>query len=571
MARSTKQTAKPSATRKTTAKAAVATSPEIEATHDPQTLSLAFDEAISPEVISDENQSRSAALVLSEESADGLADDFLTLWLPYELEIGRLGRSVMWDSEAERQGQLEERRAVLERLFVEVEQGSEAAKHAYAALEEVMAAFSARVEMLLRSRPFSPQDSTPGEVAMRQLSGEAPFLQLATAYGAAMVAWLFRSFENDEREASRRSPGRRAKPLAALLRFSNDAPHQVAVRGLSQVEAWQPSDDFAYAFNHNMAGARVTMGLPEGAGVEGIWEYLAKGGPRMVKAHYALWARFYEEYDNNAMPQIFVSIPQFCADLGYTPHKNGGYRPEHKREAFKIFEALTSLQVVVSKTFGKQERRIRGPLWARGFEAQEREVYSNFGAPEGESKGQWDLTAFSYTPGPWFHDAQWRKHHQHIGKIGSGLLKLSPNTDQWPILIGGYLGTLARNSGFGVARIRVGTLLKNLNLAQSADQMRRVAQNREKLERALDRLADEEVGIIASWRFENSPEISEPNMDDIESLSQYGAQEVYPTGDWRAWMIEVSFPFQEDQKRLREKRAKALSARAKKPLRKAAD
>ena len=506
------------------------------------------------------SQSTSAPAPRREE-LEAQTEDFLSLWLPFELAIGRLSQSTSAsDSQADGRKQLKKRRAMLERLFIDAEDAKPSAVGAMSALETVMEAFAARVEIVVRRGELDGElgGEEPGKVALSQLGNEADFLKLATAYAAALHGWLFEAVEKSEATGGK-TLGRRPGRLPAILHFFNDAPHGVTVRGLAQVGKWKPSDEFAYAYDQIYADARVTLGLRDAAGVQDLWAYLVKGGPRMVKAHYALWARYYEDVDEGGMRYAMISVPQFCADLGYTPHKNGGFRPEHKREALKMLEALTSIEMSVVKNLKGKERRIRGPLWARGFEAQERDQFGDlFGANRVGNPDSWEPIAFSFAPGPWFDDPEWRRYHRFIGKIGSGLLRLSGHTDQWPILIGGYLGTLARVGGYKTLRLKVGTILKNLDLAQGDDQVRRVSQTREKLERALDRLAEAEIGVISDWSFANCPEIIEPDMDNPNDLTQYGQNETHPEGDWRGWIVQIDLPFKQDALRIESNRVRAI-------------
>ena len=490
--------------------------------------------------------------------AAGQAEDFLSLWLPFELEIGRLCQSatVAGENEEEERGQLQKRREMLERLFVDAQTKNASAAQAVTAMDAVMNAFGAKVEEIVRVGEWE-EGQEPGKVALSLLSNDAEFLKKATFYANALHAWLFESVQTSEK-ASPKGRGKRTEGLPAIMRFFNDAPHAVTVRGLAQAASWKPSDDFAYAFDHSYADARVVMGLKDEEGAGDLWAYLVKGGPRMVKAHYALWARYYEDVDKGGMRHIMISIPQFCADLGYEPHCNGGFRPEHKREALKMLQALTSIQMVVTKTLRGKERRLRGPLWARGLEAQERDQFGDlFGANRVGNPSSWEPVAFSYSPGPWFDDPEWRNYHRFIGKIGSGLLRLSGHKDQWPILIGGYIGTLGRVSGYQPLRLRVDTILKSLDLAQGADGVRRRAQTRQKLEHALDRLKDPEIGIVSRWTFAHCPEVVEPDMDDANSLTSYGQTDTDPDGPFRGWVVEIELPLEEDAARLEVKRKKA--------------
>ncbi len=506
-------------------------------------------------------------------SSATLTEEFFSLWLPFEWEIGRLTQAISSlpgedgdpHKEAER---LRRRRLLLENLFVAAASGQAEAQGAVEALGEVMRLFSERVAQLTEEGR-GVEGEEVGQTALRQLAREAPFLQRATAYSTRLHLWLLDGFSAGtavKRGAS--SPVRSLAPRTVVLppelRFLNDCVHRGAVTGLAKVNEWAELPDFAFGIEQTIASASVIIGLPSGERAQSLWEYLRGGGARLVKAHYALWARYYEEMEQGGMRYVMVSVPQFCADIGLKKHVNGGFRPAQKRDAVQMLKALTSIEMSVSKVIGNKERRLRGPLWARGFEAQERDIYGDLlgQAREGDPDS-WEPVAFSFAPGPWFEDPEWRRYHRFVGKIGSGLLRLSGDSDTWAILIGGYLGTLGRTNAYQPLRLRADTILRNSGLAQSEDAKRRVSQTREKFENALNRLAQEEIGVVRSWRFVDVP-LDEPDMDDPDSLAAYGAAPSNPPGDWRGWIVEIELPFEEDAARLQEGRKKAVAVRRRK-------
>ena len=495
------------------------------------------------------------------ESGSALTEEFFGLWLPFELEIGRLTQAIASSEQKNSLGEderLQKRRLVLENLFVAAEQGEAQAQKAVEALSEVMRLFAGRVARLVE-RGEIVEGEEPGQTALRQLAREAEFLQRATAYSTGVHLWLLDAFTAEGQGGGRRKLGPRTSALPPELLFLNDAIHRGAVTSLAQVAQWGEVKDFAYGIEQTIASASVIIGLPNGERAQNLWEYLRGGGARLVKAHYALWARYYEDVEQGGMRYVMVSVPQFCADIGLKKHHKGGFRIEQKREAVQMLQALTSIEMSVSKVLGKKERRIRGPLWVRGFEAQERDVYGDLlGAAREGPEEAWEPVAFSFAPGPWFEDPQWRRYHRFVGKIGSGLLRLSGDNDQWAILVGGYLGTLGRSNAYQPLRLRVSTILKHSGLAQSEDAQRRAKRNREKLEVALDRLATAEIGVIRSWRFLDSP-VEDPDMDDADALTAYGAAEFYPPGDWRGWIVEIQLPFEEDEERLKNSKKQAVA------------
>lgn len=494
-----------------------------------------------------------------------LTEEFFALWLPFELEIGRLTQTIALDSAVgsdpvQEKERLQKRRLVLENLFAGSQRGEAEAQRAVEALSAVMRLFTDRVGHIIeRGKLVEGEDS--GQMALRQLAGETEFLQAATAYSTSTHLWLLDGFTSATRSgAGERSLGPRTVSLPPELLFLNDAIHRGAVTSLAQVAQWGEIKDFAYGIEQTIASASVIIGLPNGERAQNLWEYLRGGGARLVKAHYALWARYYEDVEQGGMRYVMVSVPQFCADIGLKKHSKGGFRPGQKRDALQMLKALTSIEMSVSKVLGKKERRIRGPLWARGFEAQERDVYGDLlGAAREGSQEEWEPVAFSFAPGPWFEDPEWRRYHSFVGKIGSGLMRLSGDNDQWAILVGGYLGTLGRSNGYQPLRLCVSTILKHSGLAQSEDAKRRAKRNREKLEAALDRLATPEIGVVRCWRFLDSP-TDEPDMDDANAVAAYGAAEVYPPGDWRGWIVEIQLPFEEDEARLKTSKKRAVAS-----------
>ena len=505
------------------------------------------------------------------EAAQGaaLTEEFFALWLPFELEIGRLTQTITVaedmgsDPQLEKE-RLQKRRFVLESLFEAARQGESEAQKAVEALSGVMRLFADRVALIANAGNLEVED--PSQIALRQLATETEFLQLATTYSTLVHLWLLDRFTTSG--GSKRSLSPRTGLLPPELLFLNDAIHRGAVTSLAQVAQWAEVKDFAFGMEQTIASASVIIGLPNGEKAQGLWEYLRGGGARLVKAHYALWARYYEDVEQGGMRYVMVSVPQFCADIGLKKHVKGGFRASQKRDAVQMLKALTSIEMSVAKVLGKKERRIRGPLWARGFEAQERDVYGDLlGAAREGSEQDWEPVAFSFAPGPWFEDPEWRRYHRFVGKIGSGLLRLSGDSDQWAILVGGYLGTLGRSNAYLPLRLRVDTILKNSGLAQSGDAKRRVKQNREKLEAALDRLAAPEIGVVREWRFVDT-DVAEPNMDDATAIAAYGAAEFYPPGDWRGWIVEIQLPFEVDATRLEKEKKKSVASAKRRSARK---
>jgi hypothetical protein len=529
--------------------------------------------------------------------------EFLDLWMPVEVEIGQLaaplagagarhasdkiGKTKSGKAEqARRERILRQRRELLERVFYEAENGDGPAREVVQSLETVMKIFAAHVlqttpqDALFTKEEAEPEkgrgeSGTPGHIALQELSLDTEFLRHATAYATRLQHWMLDAVESGRLDITQPADPKPLAPrpqlLPAELLFFNDAVHATAVKALSRPGDWEPMEGFAFAFRQSHDKSSVTIGLPTGKGAADLWEYLRKGGPRMVKAHYALWARYYHDVDEGGMHFAVVHVSQFCADIGLKKHKNGGYRKEQKQDAVKMLHALTSVVMSAEKTLGRKLFRVRGPLWTRGLEAESRDVYNDlFGQSREGEPNAWEPVAFSFAPGPWFHDPEWRRYHRYVGKVGVGLLQLD-NREEWAILVGGYLAMLGRANAYRPLRLKVETILEEAGLVQSADARRRHAENRAKFENALDRLAAPDIGVIESWRYLDC-NVYEPDMDDATALAEYSRSEVDPPGAWRDWMIEITLPYEIERERLQASRDKAIiesarKARGKKSLR----
>jgi hypothetical protein len=337
-----------------------------------------------------------------------------------------------------------------------------------------------------------------------------------------------------------RAPSTALEPLRSLLKFPADRIHKGAVEAFSAADQWRPGDRFYRA--HEASGSHKDFAMLCGFAAdpgEEIWTLLLSRGEAVIKAHYALWARLYEQTGGQPGQHAVMNINQFCADLGYKPHHKGGFKRERKQEAMRLLEALTSVEIAVRfRVIGSKTGRIReisGRLWERGYAARERDQYGDlFGQAREGDPDLWDPTGFSFGPGPWFADPAWRNQNRYLGLIGAGLMKLQPDNDQAAIRIGGYLGALARFDQFRTRRIRVATLLERIGMADSYPRHPRRLQ--ELIERGLFKLV--EVGILARWDY-TDVDPTEPDMDDPEALAALADTPLTP---WRRQMIEVEWP-----------------------------
>ncbi len=345
----------------------------------------------------------------------------------------------------------------------------------------------------------------------------------------------------------------RTTALPDTVHFKNDNINRAAIQAFAVAPTWKPLGGFAYGTTHKFKGLQIALGLPESDLTERIWSSLSKGGARMVKAHYALWARWYEE-GGGAGDYVSVNINQFCADIGYAKHHKGGFRREHKQEAMNLLEALTTVQISAEyKAPGASEtKRLRGGLWARGMIGEQSETGAD-GKP-----AFWEAVAFSFAPGPWFTHPSWARHNNFIGKISAGLLKLD-NREEWAILIGGYLGTLMRTNAYETLRVRVSTVLERTGLAQSDDLRRRSGQMLSRFESAMDQLVA--VNVITSWTWPEINAEEAEDLDDPDCILEYYAEENLPSADWRRRIVEITLPFDKDRQRLTVQREKAVVRR----------
>jgi hypothetical protein len=281
----------------------------------------------------------------------------------------------------------------------------------------------------------------------------------------------------------------------------------------------------------------MRIGLRDDPGEE-IWSFLQRRGEALIKAHYALWARWYEQTDGKPGQWAITSLHQFCADLGYSKHRNGGFRAEQKQEAASLLDVLTAVEVEATfSPAGKAagSRRLDGPLWQRRAAPDTHPPSGAHLQPaRGDARSCWDPEKFVFSPGRWFADPVWRKQNPYVGQISVGLLRLSQHKDQVAIRIGAYLATLARIDQYRPTAIRIDTLLDRIGMAGSYP--KEPAKLRDVLQASLSKL--QKVGVIAGWEgLDDDP--AEPDMDDYEHLSNF---DDYAPSPWRRRVIEIRWP-----------------------------
>lgn len=339
-------------------------------------------------------------------------------------------------------------------------------------------------------------------------------------------------------------PARRPRspraPRIEILRFPCDRIHKGAIEGLSHVCRWQPGEGFhrAYAPSVTTRGDfAMQIGFRADPG-EAIWRFLRGRGEGAIKAHYALWTRLYEQTGGTPGQWATMDLNQFCADLGYQKHHQGGFRREHRQEAMRLLELLTTVEIAVSfmpPGKGAALRRLRGTLWTRGLVGEQRDRYGDlFGQAREGDAALWDPLGFTFGPGPWCSDPVWRARNRYMGRIGAGLLRLRTDQDQTAIRIGGYLGTLARANQYRSVRLRVPLLLERIGMAERCPGHPQRLQDA--VEVGLMKLRD--VAVIAGWDYTDT-DPTEPDMDDPVALASLA--DAAPRR-WRQRVIEIRWP-----------------------------
>lgn len=369
------------------------------------------------------------------------------------------------------------------------------------------------------------------------------------------------------------APGNRMAVLDATIKTDSSNVSRGTIRALSTPETWVPGlEGFSRGAEYRWNNISMTIGLPDDIGMDALWAFLCKCGPQMIKGYYALFARWYQEQAQRGR-YIPYTINQWCADIGHTQHHKGGYRIEAKREAMKIALALTTVEISARYTPpGKNKSAVvlQGSLWNKGLTASTIHYSDIFGQAGIGNPEEWEPEGFTFTTGPWFENEEWAAYNRYVGKMSVGFLHLRNDTDKWPILIGGYFGTLARTNQYRTLRCRVETILKSTGLAQSEGDRCRVKETRTKIERALDRLKEDGIDVIKGWRYVQASDIPTEEItdfDDPDDIENYYTQEPLKTKNWRSGVYEIDLPNEEDNQRLEAQtaaaKAKELAAKRK--------
>ena len=291
-----------------------------------------------------------------------------------------------------------------------------------------------------------------------------------------------------------------------------DIPDEL-VRKLGTGERWWAGTPI-HSESKRAGGAEGLIGLPSEPDAA-LWDFLQRNGALAVKAQIALWAGVYAE--TNAEPGRFVSqsISEFCDALGYT-RKKRAHKRENREQAIKVLKLLMELELLMfHRGTGGKTQRIRGTIWKRGLVGEELDSYADlFGAMREGSPSEWVQVGFSYAPGHWFQNQEWRAQNRSFALVGEGILKLRPDRDQAAILVGGYLATQARIGRYAPKRLKLATIAERSGLlAADPEHPGRVFDD---VERALEKL--EACQVVGAWK-QVGAETGEPDMDDIGTLA----------------------------------------------------
>jgi hypothetical protein len=259
-----------------------------------------------------------------------------------------------------------------------------------------------------------------------------------------------------------------------------------------------------------LVGYNVSIG-------ESVFRFFQEKSALAVKAHFALWARAHVETKANPEKLIKMSISQFCDDLGFKK-KQRTHKIENKRRAMQVLEALTSAELIVlwQDPQGKGHRT-KGNIWQRGLSDEIISDISSFTNKNNDKKieKQIDPNTFSYRPGAFFEDSEWRKFNDYVGLVGQGLLKLGiDNKDKAAVLIGGYIAFLARIENYDTRTLKLTTIIENTGELLTGYIDRREAAILETVvENAFDRLVEVNVLKNYEWVFD---ELLKPSDSDKE-------------------------------------------------------
>ncbi len=249
---------------------------------------------------------------------------------------------------------------------------------------------------------------------------------------------------------------------------------------------------------------------------EKVFRFFQEKSALAVKAHFALWARAHRETKADPDKLIKMEISQFCDDLGFQKKKRAHTR-ENKQHALQILETLTGAELIVQwQDSNGNLHRTKGNVWQRGSSDEIFDTHINGTNGQNENlipgtEKFWNPNTFSYRPGSFFSDEDWRKFNDYVGLVGQGLLKLGiSNKDKAAVLIGGYIAFLARIENYTRETLKLSTLIENTGDLLTGHIDRREAAMLETIvENALDRLTDVKVIKGYEWVYDEKQKPSD--------------------------------------------------------------
>jgi hypothetical protein len=264
---------------------------------------------------------------------------------------------------------------------------------------------------------------------------------------------------------------------------------------------------------------------------ESVFRFFQEKSPLAVKAHFALWARAHRETKAEPGKLVKMTISQFCDDLGFKKKKRAHTR-ENKRHALQVLETLTGAEMILLwQDPQKKLHRTKGNVWQRGLSDEVFDTHINGTNGQNENlipgtEKLWDPKTFSYSPGGFFADADWRKFNDYVGLVGQGLLKLGTNNkDKAAVLIGGYIAFLARIENYSREPLKLTTLIENTGDLLTGHIDRREAATLETIvENALDRLI--EVKVLKDYEWVYDENINPSDFDKTVKMPELLARRI---------------------------------------------
>ncbi len=303
---------------------------------------------------------------------------------------------------------------------------------------------------------------------------------------------------------------------------------------------------------------------------EKVFRFFQEKSALAVKAHFALWARAHRETKADPDKLIKMKISQFCDDLGFQKKKRAHTR-ENKQHALQILETLTGAELIVHWQDSKGDlHRTKGNVWQRGSSDEIFDTHINGTNGQNENlipgtEKFWNPNTFSYRPGSFFSDEDWRKFNDYVGLVGQGLLKLGiSNKDKAAVLIGGYIAFLARIENYTRETLKLTTIIENTgDLLTGYIERREAAMLETIVENALDRLTDVKVIKGYEWVYDEKQKPSD--SDKTVKMPELLARRIrlaFPNE-----LVRIGKDFKEletaHRKKAAVKKAKAEQAKAK--------